>query len=452
MSSSSLPSKSNHTDTIKPVDPFYGSVDSKVPETEIYEEQDIVKDSYDRDTVVEVDSATITATAATNQLDIYPTDQPIGFWKKTGLKLNSYFPFIFSKRFAIIFVHGQILSLCIVSTNTLTTFMSNNGVNIPAFQSLFVYVILALIFVPYTIYKHGFLHLFKQIWFRSGWKYFILAFADVQGNYFIVKAYNYTNLLSASLLDNLAIVFVVILSFLFLKVRYHWAQCLGIIVCIGGSVVVVVSDLLTDKNWAPSDPLKGDLFVVLSAFCYGLSNVLEEFLVSKAPVYEVVGQLGFFGTFIIGVQCAIFERGSMRNANWQPKIGGYLTGYTLSMLILYCTAPILFRMSSSAFYNLSLLTSDFWSLIIGIRVFGYYVFWLYPVGFVCIIIGVIIYHLVPKSRKTEANKPWLGENQELGVSGFGTAKRDIERKEQTKNNVDDDAKSPDEESSRPIDF
>lgn len=175
-------------------------------------------------------------------------------------------------------------------------------------------------------------------------------------------------------------------------------------------------------------------------------------MVSKAPVYEVVGQLGFFGTFIIGVQCAIFERGSMRNANWQPKIGGYLTGYTLSMLILYCTAPILFRMSSSAFYNLSLLTSDFWSLIIGIRVFGYYVFWLYPVGFVCIIIGVIIYHLVPKSRKTEANKPWLGENQELGVSGFGTAKRDIERKEQTKNNVDDDAKSPDEESSRPIDF
>lgn len=359
-------------------------------------------------------------------------EPPAGFFPRLWFMLAMRFPLMFSRRFAIIFVHGQILSLCIVSTNTLTTLMSNHGVNIPAFQSLFVYVLLALGFLPYTVYRHGWRHLFGQIMLRRGWKYFILAFFDVQGNYFIVKAYQYTNLLSATLLDNLTIVFVVILSFLLLRVRYHWAQCVGIIVCIGGSVLVIVSDLLTDKNWAPTHALKGDLFVVLAAFCYGVSNVLEEFLVSKAPIYEVVGQLGFFGMFIIGVQCAIFERDSMRNAQWQPKVGGYLTGYTLSMLIIYTTAPILFRMSSSAFYNLSLLTSDFWSLIIGIRVFGYYVFWLYPVGFVCIVFGVIIYHLVPKSRKSEAVKPWLGEDQEGGVAGVGTARRRIEKAAEAK--------------------
>jgi solute carrier family 35 protein F1/2 len=35
------------------------------------------------------------------------------------------------------------------------------------------------------------------------------------------------------------------------------------------------------------------------------------------------------------------------------------------MFILYTTAPLLYRMASSAFYNISLLTSDFYGLIFG---------------------------------------------------------------------------------------
>lgn len=45
------------------------------------------------------------------------------------------------------------------------------------------------------------------------------------------------------------------------------------------------------KNYGATDAVKGDLFVILGACCYGLSNVLEEFLVSKRPIYEVVGQV-----------------------------------------------------------------------------------------------------------------------------------------------------------------
>lgn len=330
--------------------------------------------------------------------------------------------FLKTKQFWIVLIIGQILSLSITSTNTLTTFLANGGNSMPAFQSLFNYVLLCLIFVPYAIYKMGFKGYCRMI-YTSGWKYFILAFLDVQGNYFIVKAYNYTNMLAAALLDNLSIVFVVILSFLFLKVRYHWTQLLGTLVCIIGVVLVIVSNLLTGQNYKAVDALKGDLFVVLSAFCYGSSNVLEEFLLSKRPVYEVLSQMGFFGMWIIGVQAAIFERSSIAEAQWSGKVGGYFTGYTLSLLILYLLAPIMFRMSSSAFYNISLLTSDFWALLIGTRVFGYYVYWLYPVGFVFTVLGVIIYYLVPLTPLGESVKPWLGENQKGGIVGFGTARR-----------------------------
>ena len=39
-----------------------------------------------------------------------------------------------------------------------------------------------------------------MIW-HDGWKYIILAACDVEGNFLVVKAYNYTNLLSCMLLD-----------------------------------------------------------------------------------------------------------------------------------------------------------------------------------------------------------------------------------------------------------
>jgi solute carrier family 35 protein F1/2 len=337
-------------------------------------------------------------------------------------RIRRSFRFLTTPHFWIIVIHGQVLSWCMVSTNTLTTFMTDEGNNIPAFQTLFNYALLCLIFTPYTIYRYGFKKWFKVL-YKDGWKYFLLAFADVEGNYFVVKAYQYTNMLSAALLDNFAIVVVVILSFIFLKVRYHWTQLTGIVVCIGGMALLVVSDVLTDKDGAATDMVKGDLFVLLGAACYGVSNTLEEFFVSKRPIYEVVGQLGFWAIFINGVQCAIFERDSIRDAHWNPAVGGYLIGYTLSLLLLYCTAPILFRMSSAAFYNLSLLTSDFWSLLIGIRVFGYFVYWLYPIGFVLIILGMIVYYISFKNDKGEAEKPWLGEHQQGGVVGVGTAKR-----------------------------
>ena len=43
--------------------------------------------------------------------------------------------------------------------------------------------------------------------------------------------------------------------------------------------------------------------------------------------------------------------------------------YTAAMFILYTVAPILYRMASSAYYNLSLLSSDFYGLLFGLFLF-----------------------------------------------------------------------------------
>lgn len=336
---------------------------------------------------------------------------------------------------------GQLLSLCITSSNTFTSYLANTGNSVPVLQSLALYIFLAIAFLPYTISCNGF-----SWWCRAtlllqdgGWKYFILALADSQGNYFIVRAYGYTNMLSAALLDNLSIVFVVILSATLLGVKYHWSQFAGIAVCIVGVTIIILSSLIGADN-GPSDGysgsvlnntvsnmLKGDLFVIVSTLCYGSANVLEEFLVSKRPVYEVLSQLGVFGTFILAVQCW-WQGGVIQLAesvDWaSPLVAGSYVGFTLALLCLYALTPLMFRMSSSVFYNLSLLTSDFWALLVGVQLFGYEIIWLYPVGFVFTIGGVLVYYIVPNSRTLgDALKPWLGEYQEKGIVGIGTAAR-----------------------------
>lgn len=149
---------------------------------------------------------------------------------------------------------------------------------------------------------------------------------------------------------------------------------------------------------------------------------------SKRPLYEVVGQLGFWGMLINGAQAGIFDRDSFRTATWNGKVGGYLVGFTLCISLFYSLAPLMFRISSAAFFNISLLTGNFWGVVIGIQVFRLHVHWMYPIAFVCIMVGLVVY-FIGKKVLGEARKPWLGWNQEGGISGFGTARRAAERGE-----------------------
>ncbi|KAF4268169.1 hypothetical protein CNMCM8714_001993 [Aspergillus fumigatus] len=342
--------------------------------------------------------------------------QKKGFW--------AYFT---TKEFYITLILGQVLAITNTATSTFSTLLSQEGTSIPAFQSFFNYVLLNLIFTPYTIYRYGFKGWLRLMW-RDGWKYIILAFCDVEGNYFIVLAYRYTTMLSAQLINFWAIAVVVFISFLFLRVRYHITQILGILICIGGMGVLIASDHITGSNGgdvSSGNQIKGDLFALLGASFYGLTNTGEEYFVSSRPVYEVLGQMAFFGMIINGVQAGIFDLHSFQIAVWNSRVGGYFTGYTLCLAFFYCMAPLLFRLSSAAFFNISLLTMNFWGVCIGIEVFHYKIHWMYPIAFVLIIVGQLIYFL-GKRVLGEARKPWLGKNQERGFAGLFTAKAKID--------------------------
>ena len=332
-----------------------------------------------------------------------------------------WYSYLLTVDFWVIIATGQVLSLCITATNTFSNFLANKGTSIPALQTIFNYALLTLIYLPITLYRYG-PRRWARLVLRDGWKFFIFSFVDVEGNYFTVLAYRYTNLLSAQLLNFWSIVCVVIISFFLLRVRYKLPQVAGILICCGGMGVLLASDHMRGLNGGPGvDMVKGDLFGLLGASLYGISNVFEEWFVSKRPVYEVLSFLGLFGVLINGVQAAIFDRASFQAATWDGQVAGYLVGYTLALSLFYSLAPLILRMGSAAVFDISLLTANFWGVIIGIRVFNYVIHYLYPVAFVMIILGLVVYFL-SGSILGDSKKPWLGDNQTEGVAGIGTAK------------------------------
>ena len=345
--------------------------------------------------------------------------------EEQGNHKKTWFSYLRTHDFWIVLALSQTITLCQTGTNTFSALLANEGTSIPAFQSFFNYVLLNLVYTSYTIYRYGFKKWTRMI-LKDGWRYIILAFFDVEGNYFVVLGYRYTTILSAELISFWTIVMVVVISFIFLRVRYHKAQYAGIVVCCAGFGVLIASDHITGANSGTAlNAVKGDLFVLLSATLYGVSNVLEEFLVSKRPMYEVLGQLAFFGMIINGVQAGIFDRDAFHSATWNGAVGGYLTGYTLLLFIFYTLAPIVFRMASAAFFNIGLLTGNFWAVIVGLHVFHLHIHWMYPIAFVLILGGHFVYYGT-EGVLGEANKPWLGENQEGGDNGVGTARRRVE--------------------------
>jgi len=124
---------------------------------------------------------------------------------------------------------------------------------------------------------------------------------------------------------------------------------------------------------------------------YGLTNAAEEFFVRKSPLYEVLGQLGMWGMVINGIQAASLEHKEMTEVTWNGPVGGLLVAFTAAMLIFYTTAPLLYRLASSVFFNLSLLSSDFFGLLFGLFLYHFAPFWLYFVAFAVIIVGLVVY-------------------------------------------------------------
>ncbi|XP_020081102.1 solute carrier family 35 member F1-like isoform X1 [Ananas comosus] len=289
-----------------------------------------------------------------------------------------------SKRVILGLGLGQFVSLLITSTGFSSSELSRRGIAVPTSQSFLNYVLLAIVYGGYMIYRRRPL---QMKWYY----YLILGLVDVEANFLVVKAYQYTPLTSVMLLDCWSIPSVIFLTWMFLKTKYRFRKFAGIAICVTGLVLVVFSDVHAGDRAGGSNPVKGDMLVLAGATLYAVSNVSEEFLVKNGDRVEVMGMLGLFGAVVGACQISIFERNALKSIHWTAGAVLPFLGYAIAMFMFYSTVPVLLKLSGSTMLNLSLLTSDMWAVLI--RIFAYHekVDWIYFVAFAAVGVGLVIY-------------------------------------------------------------
>ncbi|XP_022849152.1 solute carrier family 35 member F1-like isoform X1 [Olea europaea var. sylvestris] len=297
---------------------------------------------------------------------------------------------------------GQFLSLLITSTGLLSSELAKKGINAPTSQSFLNYILLALVYGGIMLYRRKAL---KQ----AKWYYYVLlGLVDVEANFLVVKAYQYTSITSVMLLDCWSIPCVLLFTWFFLKTKYRFKKLVGVVICIAGLVIVIFSDVHSADRASGSNPIKGDLLVIAGATLYAVSNVGEEFFVKSADRVELMSFLGIFGAIVSAVQISILERSELKSIHWSAGAALPFVGFSVAMFLFYSGVPILLKISGSTMLNLSLLTSDMWAVLI--RIFAYHekVDWMYFVAFAVVTAGLIVYSV---GDKMEENPAEVGDEE-----------------------------------------
>ncbi|XP_029374620.1 solute carrier family 35 member F2-like [Echeneis naucrates] len=292
-------------------------------------------------------------------------------------------------------IMGQVLSLLICGTAVSCAYLAHSRVETPMLQSFLNYALLLLTYMTILITGKGERNI-MQILKTKWWKYLVMGLADVEANYAVVKAYQFTTLTSIQLLDCFVIPVLMLLSWFILKTRYRLLHFVAVVVCLLGVGAMVGADILAERDQgSTSDVVLGDGLVLLSAVLYAVSNTCQEYTVKNLSRIEFLGMMGLFGTVISGIQLAVLETHAVAAIKWDLHIVMLFAVYALCMYALYSFMPVVVKMTSATAVNLSLLTADLFSLFCGFFLFHYTFSALYIVSFVVITVGFVLFNAVP---------------------------------------------------------
>lgn len=225
------------------------------------------------------------------------------------------------------------------------------------------------------------------------------------------QAFQYSSITSVTILDCWTIAWVILLTWYFLGTRYSLWQFFGAAVCVAGLGLVLLSDAGVGGGGG-SRPLLGDTFVIMGTLFFALSNVGEEICVKKKDRIEVITMMAISGLLVSICEIAILETKGLASVKWSPEIILAFAGFAFAGFLFYTFVPFLLKMSGATLFNLSLLTSDMWAVVIRIFFYKQEVDWLYYVAFGLVGIGLVVYS---KTEKALDSAPAIGDGSQYQI-------------------------------------
>jgi len=261
---------------------------------------------------------------------------------------------------------------------------------------------------------------------RPVWQYLLMGFLDCQANALTMLAFRYTTLTSVTLLDALAIPSAMLLSKAFLNRQYTYLHIAGLLVCMVGIILNVLQDAEADiegkqhsnssssssstsktaEELAYPHKVWGDILAASGGILYGLNDVLAEATVrSQNSIAEYLAMVGLFGFLFSFFQAMTFEWDNVLEF-FDRDVTDVSTcslskGWSLYIIFViitvvsYIGGTRFLMLSEAAFFNLSLLTGDLWSVLFSIFAEHFIPRPLFFVALIFVLSGVILYEMAP---------------------------------------------------------
>jgi solute carrier family 35 protein F1/2 len=301
--------------------------------------------------------------------------------------------------FALALIQGQWISILIAGTGVFATILSETkpSTNFPLLMNMCNYALLSIFLTRKHCKREKPITADVEIKIKSNenvnkiW-YIAAAILDVEANYLVLLAYNYTTITSVMLLDCFTIPCAMVLSYFFLGCRYTRKHLTGTLICLSGLICIIINDSVNGDHKRGSDPVRGDILCLCGAVLYASSNVLQEHLVKFHDRDEFLGHLGGFGFVLALIQCIVIDLPGMRTANFTTEVILSIVGFVSCLFLMYVNTSSFLEQSDAILFNLSLLTSDVYAVVFTYFFEGYLVGWPYFLSFALVIVGLVVYH------------------------------------------------------------
>lgn len=233
----------------------------------------------------------------------------------------------------------------------------------------------------------------------------IPAIADFTASTTCNVALTMTSASVYQMLRGSTVLFIAVFSYFFLERRFLGHEYLGLVIVIVGLVIVGVSSSLRNSSEVASNPVLGNILVVVGQLIQSIQFVLEEAWLKKyrIPPLLLVGWEGVFGTCIAGAALVGFQAFDGHPddiVTALQQIGNCWECALATVLVLFACAvlnaasnTVTKEFSATSRTVLDTLRNIFvWSIaMIFTSTFNEKFDWLQMVGFACFIAGGATY-------------------------------------------------------------
>lgn len=143
----------------------------------------------------------------------------------------------------------------------------------------------------------------------------------------------------------------------------------AISVCLIGVGCLVWANI-EDPKADGKNQLIGDMLSLGGAVLFAIVTVLQELCIRHTDAVEYLGLLGFFGSIVSGTQMLLLEKQTLLASSWRNS-SALLSSFSASKFI-FCTLSSIFLLNmGTTALHLSLLSGNFYTLIVGIVFFEF---------------------------------------------------------------------------------